>query len=399
MKSCLFILILQTALFSYAANNTCNKDQLSKKIVSINIGFNYIDLVGTQRDIIFYKQLAKNYTSNSKDINNFNNEIITKSGFIAQLKQAVQEGEIINLNYSGHGAVNKAGEFSIVLPGDHSKCFKSTGNYRGLARIESRPQSLTVPLAEINAECDQLLVSVKELQPIFKGKKVFGFIDSCFSGAINVGDRSNVLYSSQRTQVSAGDASGGEFTKYVQKVIEEKSCKIDFDKDGQLSLEELTSEFPPVWLSFAGVASIKSPNPQPLQKGLARQETGPVNLKSQNPGSTGFGDWTKCIFMNSSNPSCLSYRNYDVLDVVAPNGAKVYYNKENKTDVICILQKGDNVVLMNTVNDIAYVELPQSRGCARERGYVQLNSFAKRTQIQSGQAPTQKQNQRTNGIK
>lgn len=404
MKSCLIILILQTALFSFAANNVCSKEDLSKKIISINIGFNYADLVGTQNDILFYKKLAKNFTSNSKDINNFNKEVITKSGFLAQLKEAAQEADIINLNYAGHGIVNSHGEFSIVLPGDYSKCFKSEGQYRGLGRIDSRPQSIIAPLPPLSADCEKFLVSVKDLQSIFKGKKVFGFIDSCFSGAINVGDRSNVLYSSQSNQVSNGDGAGGAFTKYVQKVIEEKACKIDFDKDGQLSLEELTSEFPPVWLKLNESAGIQSSTAQGSQRGLGRQkqESEPVNLNqnvTQNPGSTGFGDWTKCIFMNSSNPRCASIRNYDVLDVVSQTGAKVFFNKDNKIDVVCILQKGDNVVVMNTVNDTAYVELPQRRGCARERGYVKLENFMKRTSAQNGSTTTEKQIQKTNSIK
>jgi hypothetical protein len=141
-----------------------------------------------------------------------------------------------------------------------------------------------------------------------------------------------------------------------------------------------------------------------LQRGLGRQgqDNGPVNLNqntTQNPGSSGFGDWTKCIFMNSSNPRCTTIRNQEVLDVVSQSGAQVFYNKDNKTDVICILQKGDNVVVLNAVNGTAYVELPQRRGCARERGYVNLSHFAKRTGAEQAVSNSaQKKNQQSTNV-
>lgn len=186
----------------------------------INITFSYDQndsgmqrLPGVGTDAITFQSYNKDLPGPSLNIND--GDVKTKAEFLTKLKDVAAGKEIINFNYSGHG---------ITLPsfykGDSLE-LDEKGNLKLDFTKKEIEWMIPLPFSEIPKECDpeikrdeivsrlvdgqkldheslpvkclDYFVTAHELFSIFENKKVYGLVDSCFSGALaDTAKRKNV---------------------------------------------------------------------------------------------------------------------------------------------------------------------------------------------------------------
>ena len=199
----LFSLIAQ----SQAQSNSCPKDMKSKT-AAISVGFSYpksnrIRLRGTRQDAEFYNsQMGSAASDNPKLIEDEHVEGMNKDVFLSQLRNQIKNREFVLFSYAGHGIYNSKGEWAMILPsipeGLISRCQSALSETK-----VSRPEVVD---PDCEKKLEQYLVTDKDLQSVFKDKKVLMFNDACLAGGMELG-KSTVHVAGALSNVRALDGS------------------------------------------------------------------------------------------------------------------------------------------------------------------------------------------------
>jgi hypothetical protein len=303
-------------------NEACADDcsEFADKSISISIGFRYkdnrdLELPQSGRDSSFYYQQAANYTDNRMQL--LDEDATSKSTFLKKLTEETKSATYVNINYSGHGTVSN-GKWEMILPNAperylHLHCFDFMMNEKFCAGVQN------------------YIVTDSELRnALGPNKKIFGIIDSCHSGSIDLGPNSTVLAASARDQgaYSQPDSNHGALTGTLIKLSNQ--CNLDKNKDGKISATELLSQFsqmPPDSThqsrssSFQDVQNLRQGKilslPQQFSDGrtTAEETSFGANLTGeQRPGIIGNAKapWLNCLnFSRPVNSSCGKTQNAD----------------------------------------------------------------------------------------
>jgi hypothetical protein len=195
--------------------STC-PSRTSLNVVSINVGFEYEgpgDLFrGAVNDVNYFSELAKSFTP-SRNIFRFGNTLVRganpKEQFLRALRDSVQGKEFVNLNYAGHGLRLPNGEFAMVLPSLPDRwieaCLITPSTRKEDFRLRPREEGLEPrkESLEINSDSrrrlkespdcsvvEKHIVRDRELREVLGDRKVFGLIDACYSGSMELGPQS-----------------------------------------------------------------------------------------------------------------------------------------------------------------------------------------------------------------
>lgn len=280
-------------LFIYSSAFSMDDCPSKDSVVSFNIGFTYIKspkipkLTSPAVDMETMREISSYVSSESYDIDD--QMITTKEDFLARIKKKAERKSSVFFNFSGHGILTSKGEFALALPNVPGNCFKNVkaskkvdSLYRGiissdyaakslqsLARAEnleilsdqrdardiqeSINADIEIPISiqvfnEKDSNCKKFFITGPELIETFAGKKIYGFIDSCFSGAIQKNAAFNAVYSSSDSQVSADNQYGGVMFALVKKLMVDYSCSLTNLESNKLSLQAISDLLPKVAL-------------------------------------------------------------------------------------------------------------------------------------------------------
>tara|TARA_B100000609_G_scaffold67579_2_gene53380 strand:- start:15384 stop:16502 length:1119 start_codon:yes stop_codon:yes gene_type:complete len=253
----LFSLIAQ----SQAQSNSCPKDMKSKT-AAISVGFSYpksnrIRLRGTRQDAEFYNsQMGSAASDNPKLIEDEHVEGMNKDVFLSQLRNQIKNREFVLFSYAGHGIYNSKGEWAMILPsipeGLISRCQSALSETK-----VSRPEVVD---PDCEKKLEQYLVTDKDLQSVFKDKKVLMFNDACLAGGMELG-KSTVHVAGALSNVRALDGSddgGGLFTSKVKQLY--SLCQQDGNHDGRIDGGELLARLP--WSNSETNSKNRKPSPK-----------------------------------------------------------------------------------------------------------------------------------------
>ena len=175
-----------------------------------------------------------------------------------------------------------------------------------------------------------------------------------------------MLVSSRADQESQG-LSFGELSHKLRDLIDDKSCALDQDKDGQISLAELTATLPPV--------------PMPKLRY-------PEVAAGQDMGYKGNFDWAQCIPLSGTDFKCRPpIKVGDVLEIATANVVPQMHGSY-KVGGVCTLQPGDKVRVQKMISQMdATVQLPPNRGCPKSAN-IALTGTWNKTPLTQPQAET-----------
>ena len=268
-------------------------EDLKSQTASVTVGFSY-GAVGqitpalprAQNDAQRFFKIGQTVSGDAKilrdaDLKSGQNP---KAAFLAALKAQIGDKKYVNFNYTGHGTHTKDGEYAIVLPGIPYE------DARYCKNLSDCPAS------------EKYMVTSSELKEVFAGKKVFGFNDSCESGALDLGPDSMMMNATQGKE-EASDVNS--FSKQLESDLSgDKSCSYDLDHDGDISLGELARKFP---YEKAGSESLQGLDARWGQKRslVYGKDEGGIAAK-QTPTRTGArgAEWSSCIKLKTTPESC-----------------------------------------------------------------------------------------------
>lgn len=218
-----------------------------KNVATVNIGLRYpkggegVDLgEAPYNDLKFYQEMSRGYSNPAKTANitdSFFSGENAKAKFLETLRTSIGSSSHVNLNYAGHGVMHD-GKWAMVLPNMPPELARNCligdrAGGRGLSRISEGSSSCS--------RVNDYLVSTDDLKPLFEGKNVFGIIDACNSGGVDLGPKSSMLLASQKNEVAHQtlNKKNGAFTDAVKSVVD-NSCDFDNDGDQAVSMHEVT---------------------------------------------------------------------------------------------------------------------------------------------------------------
>lgn len=297
----LIVVVYDRGLAGWASRCSSSSTQKSSA-VSVTLAMEYNKsksvlkpLVGVKADTKIYTEIAKGFTDNIQVINDSHTEFVaSKQRLLQHLTKITKSHPVVNLNIAGHGLLNSQNEFMLLLPSFPAACARVAPNeYR---RFEKRDQ-----VSWDQFDCDRYVVTAKELAKVLKGKKVFGLIDTCYSGAIDLGSEASFIYSAQGHQKANDSESGGLITQKIKEVIRNKNllCQMDQDRSKSISFAELIQDLPSVYLP------IETSND--LLPTLFRDATttkAPFFEEVQKSGSNKTLPFTRCYSVLSNNQDC-----------------------------------------------------------------------------------------------
>ncbi len=304
-------------------------------IISLNMTQTYYrtkfsKLPGVDKDRDSMHRISEKLSGKSVDFNDDDLIGRDKHFVLSRMRELSKDFTSVFFNYSGHGLVNSKGVFAIPLVSAPEKCFKKghlkksksidsfykgmmTQSYylqkKGIA-IEAKPSesleknnsknqkpatesialntaSEKIPvLVQIfndqDKDCLNYVITAEDIKKTFNDKSIFGFIDSCYSGALKNTTGINMIYSASDTQTSADLKSGGVLFGLVDKIMSEYACVEDHNRNGQLSLKEISNKLPVVAIADDSGTSVELMSIDDAKKKL--EET----LKSQLSELTSF---------------------------------------------------------------------------------------------------------------
>lgn len=266
----LFIIILFVISSNTHALQPCATPE---QVTSFNIGFDYNGselsaLPGVNKDIQTMNDISK--IVGKKTFIYRDKDVTDKHSFLESLKLQASGVDTVFFNFSGHGLVLKSGEFALMLPKAPRNCTTAkfykkpiNGFYRSVA-LKSQVKEESNKLSEIDTtvslgnhispvfddtskDCSRYVVKASEIADVFRGKTVFGLVDSCFSGALKNESGMNLMYSTSNTQTAIDTPSGGILFNAVKKMMHEYSCSVDSKQSGMLTLTEIMNKLPAVY--------------------------------------------------------------------------------------------------------------------------------------------------------
>lgn len=274
----LFIILSSQATFGIKVCPT------NEAMVAINIGFNYHrtesgKLPGVNYDILAMKKLTEALKP-AKAFMHLDQDITSKEAFLIKLQEQALGKPIVFFNYAGHGFPTEEGEFAIQLPINiPTSCVLGvrqpravTNFYRNTMRLSVSGQqdneSSDGPKREIindlkydriknTPECRKYYITASEIAEVFKGKRIYGLIDSCFSGALKMNQGMNFIYSTSDSQIAQDGKQGGFLFNAFEKMLYEYSCDKSSKPAASLNLADLMDRIPAVYMAKeSGVSSV-----------------------------------------------------------------------------------------------------------------------------------------------
>lgn len=384
---------LQTVvLILFFSVNTPAKVCLIDYTQVINLSFNYENsalgfLPGVNQDRKTMKDLfgEKGQQTNLVDKDIYNKEDILKvfKDKIAFAKSKGISPVDIYFNYAGHGLLTKTGGFAIPLPSTPKNCLKEIevkfqgdqneslyrGLYsttylneatsRGLGRIKLNDCSSSRGLGrkencksdhftktvtvfdDTDPNCFKYFLTSEDLESITKDANLYGFIDSCHSGALTKSKGINVVASAQAHELAADDPkNGGKLFQFARDLVDKYSCSISDEEFDRMNLGHVLNKLPKVHMTPEALPNTES------FRGLSRESLENIYFKNQTHALS------QTLEKDPSEMGCLTLNK-----VKAPAGCQnpMQYVHQAKSKIHCGNDKyvdvGEALVITNEFKD------------------------------------------------
>lgn len=335
--------------------NSVAKVCLIDDIQIINLSFNYENsnfhfLPGVNQD---RKTMSELFGRFGKKTNLTDQDIYDKEDILKVFKQKIASAKSkgitkpdIYFNYAGHGLLTESGIFAIPLPKAPKTCFKEMevslqGNkneslYRGLyttsylnevssrnsARVkinncpserglkppencksDNYTKTMTV-FNDSDPNCTRFILSAADIENVSKEANIYGFIDSCHSGALTKSKGINTIASAQADELASDDpGKGGKLFQFAKDLINDYSCSFSDEELERLTLRHILEKLPKVHMTAEVL-----PDTQTF-RGLGREALQNLYFKNQSPAvSKELAEDPSelgCLFVNRSrDPQC-----------------------------------------------------------------------------------------------